>query len=173
MIMIYKSPSEEKLNATANKAFIVVRIILEEAVHRVLLGNEDGVWRKGICNLMVLLRNIEALKKDAQQLAITGLFVSMTEDNVRKMHSCILGDIMSLELLPSWGLLSWDFGPMRSELNSLTHITRQQLRRSNTLSFEEGVALSAHAEGRQRQHLPRPGMGWREGRSVFDTDEDI
>ena len=71
LIALYSSHAES-LDLTAQKAYIVVRVILEEAFHRNLIacgGEADKL--SGMCALMLTLRNIEAVKaQDAVKLAL-------------------------------------------------------------------------------------------------------
>ena len=62
LLNTYKT-HEETLGTTAEKAWKVVRVILEEAVHRTLLSCEgDEVLKSGVCGLMSTLKNFEAVK---------------------------------------------------------------------------------------------------------------
>ena len=70
LMKVYKT-NEETILTTAEKAFVCVRVILEEAVHRILIScGDDEVKKSGMCALMSTLRNIEAVKaRDAVELA--------------------------------------------------------------------------------------------------------
>ena len=128
LVTTYKS-HEEPIMRTMEKAFVCVRVIFEEAVHRTFLSYEgNGELMRGMSALLLTVRNIEAAKKNPEDFVKMGLFVTMTEANLQYMSNAVAEQTMKLEALPSWHLLGEDSGPMRSELSALVHVSPQELR---------------------------------------------
>ena len=167
LLNTYKT-HEETLGTTAEKAWKVVRVILEEAVHRTLLACDgDEVLKSGVCGLMKMLRHFEGVKKSDESLGKWGLFTSFSEANLKTMNLKVREESMRLEDLPTWASTQTeDFGPMRSELSALVQFYKEEVSECNALSWEEANALTRWNGGVEREEQTE-GMGWREGPSPF------
>ena len=155
------------MGTTAEKAWKVVRVVLEEAVHRTLLScGGDEVLKSGVCGLMEMLRDFEEMKnKSDEALEKWGLFTSFSEANLKAMNLAVGAESMRLEDLPTLtSTQTEDFGPMRSGLRSLVQFYQEEVKECNALSWDEANALTRWNGGAEREE-PTEGMGWRQGPS--------
>jgi hypothetical protein len=92
----------EPLGEFEVRAMHIVRLYMEEAVHRHLLSARGANVRAGICGFMLTMRNFE---QDTlpQDVGTMGLFCSMTESNLRELAMRIArGENTSVENMPSY-----------------------------------------------------------------------
>ena len=145
-LMRYYLSAGEDVEAFLARAMNLVRLYLEEALHRVLLHEMATLRRKALGNLMVTMRGLEGAMMGARQRTI-GIFFRFTEDNVRAMLSTIAaGGQTDLSICPSFeAVMSTE---MRLEVISLMHVTA--VPSLVTMTNEEVRALIAY-HGKQLQ----------------------
>jgi len=102
LIAKYGNRSAEPLGNFEVRAMHIVRLYIEEAVHRHLLGLETPMGKAGACSFMLTMRNIEenTIPQDAKTL---GIFTTFTEANLRDLALRMArGETTTVEHMPSY-----------------------------------------------------------------------
>lgn len=101
--------------------YTVVRLLLEEAFHRMLMGFEgDPMRQRGLCSMMVTFKEIEegTIGDVMGQVGDLGLFSSMTRQNVGRIAMAVEGGQSTLRDMPSFEAVA-NFEVMKHEVFSL------------------------------------------------------
>ena len=130
--------SNEDIAEFTMRAIHIVRLYMEEALHRTLLGYEDPVMRGAFCSLYLTLRNLEEGTIGTGEVAIgtgegkrmrspwpctLGIFWSFNEVNVRSIGLLMRQESSSVEDLPSFREAMKN-ADMRHEVFSLMPLRR-------------------------------------------------
>ena len=93
------------------RAMRLMRLYMEEAFHRVMLGEEKPLRRRALCSLMTTMRMFESDMLLSLQSSL-GLFYTFTLSNVRAMTMKIASPVeeSSIDMCPRFE------GVMRSEM---------------------------------------------------------
>ena len=165
LVSAYRHESEP-FERTMSKAYSVMRVVIEEAIHRTLMSYRSSeVMRAAYCSLVLTLRNLESLRKSSQAFEQVGLFVHLSEVPLAELNKKVGEDASSLEGLPSFNeVLKDDFGPMRYELFSLSSFSDEEKKVANCMSFAEASMLQTQAGGKIYYELENDETkGWRQG----------
>ena len=118
LIEVYlRAGSVETVAGFMNRAMVVVRLCLEEALSRVLQGCECPIMRRSYLSMMLSLHVLE--QHNHPEIAMNlGLFTTLTESALRTMGNQVKMGTISLRLLPSFEQ-AMGFDDMRVEVLSL------------------------------------------------------
>ena len=153
----------EPLGEFEVRAMHIVRLYMEEAVHRHLLSARGANVRAGICGFMLTMRNFE---QDTlpQDVGTMGLFCSMTESNLRDLAMRLARrENTSVEHMPSYAAAMRNTD-MKHEVFSL--ITMRTWPGSVAMTTTEIRAMSA-ANGRPLRSSEAMVPGRPAGTSLF------
>ena len=152
---------------TCKKAFVMARLMVEEAVRRCLLDLGDDL-RDAFALLMVGLKQFEGEKKNREHLRVYGVFNELSLEALAYMLWAVRNEQSKFEDMPSYeAVMAPEFGPMQSEVMSMINISDEAVYRLSQLSFAEACALEVNAEGIPPEQEQEE-MGWRQGPSALE-----
>ena len=152
---------------TWRKAWLLMRLIVEEACHRWLLKfRGDTKVSEAICSLVITLKNLETMRKSGED-EMHSLFWRLNKQRVLSMYEQVSLGTSSFEQMPSYPETKVEgFGPMRGEIMSLTNYTEHERKSAQQMSLSEANRLTV-ANGGVPERAHDESKGWRRSKSPF------